>query len=258
MKKITLLSLLMLSSLGFAQSKSTGVVTLTTNMTANLTLNNSTSKATLVLTGPADRWFALQFGSFVVGGGMGSGQDLVYSFDALLRDAKHNGIGQTPTDDPINNWTVLSNIISGTTRTITAERDFSTGDANDYTFNYADTSIDFAWARRSSVGFTLNGHGSNNRGYQLNKTFTTLGVEDFSLNASAVFPNPSNGAFTVSTKTTLNEINVYSQTGALVKTIKVEDSSEKVDVSIDGLQSGVYLIELKNDSDKSWKKVIVN
>jgi hypothetical protein len=260
MKKITLLSLLILSSLGFAQSKSTGVVTLTTNMTANLTLNNTTSKATLVLTGPADRWFALQFGSFAAGGGMGSGQDLVYANATTLVDAVHNDIGVTPTTDATNNWIVLSNIISGTTRTITAERNLSTGDSNDYTFNYADTSIDFAWARFGTANFNLTNqsHGSNNRGYQLNKTFTTLGVEDFSLNASSVYPNPSNGTFTVSSKTNLTEINVYSQTGALVKTIKVEDSSEKAEVVVNGLQSGVYLIELKNDSDKSWKKVIVN
>jgi hypothetical protein len=227
-------------------------------MTANLTLNNTTSKATLVLIGPSDRWFALQFGSFATGGGMGLGQDLVYANATTLVDAKHNGIGVTPTVDATNNWTVLSNTDAGGIRTITAERNLSTGDSNDYTFNYADTSIDFAWARYSQSSYTLASHGGNNRGYQLNKTFTTLGIEDFSLNASSVYPNPSNGAFTVSSKTALNEINVYSQTGALVKTIKVEDSSEKSDVSISGLQSGVYFIELKNDTDKSWKKIIVN
>lgn len=258
MKKITLLSLLMLGTLGFAQSKSTGVVALTTNMTANLTLNNTTSKATLVLTGPSDRWFALQFGSFATGDGMSSGQDLVYANATTLVDAKHNGIGVAPTADVTNNWTVLSNTVAGGIRTITAERNLSTGDSNDYTFNYADTSIDFVWARFSQSSYSLAYHGSTNRGYQLDKPLTTLGIEDFSLNASSVYPNPSNGAFTVSSKTALNEINVYSQTGALVKTIKVENSSEKSDVSISGLQSGVYLIELKNDSEKSWKKVIVN
>ncbi|WP_396211870.1 T9SS type A sorting domain-containing protein [Flavobacterium sp.] len=258
MKKITLLSLLILSSLGFAQTKSTGVVTLTTGITANLTLNNTTSKATLVLAVPSDRWFALQFGSFTDEEGMLSGQDVVYTNATTLIDAKHNGINNAPTAEPTNNWTVLSDTTVGTTRTITAERNFSTGDVNDYTFNYADTSIDFAWARRSSAGYTINNHGTNNRGFQLDRTFTILGVEDFSLNASSVYPNPSNGTFTVSSKTNLTEINIYSQTGALVKTINVEDSSEKAEVIVNGLQSGVYLIELKNDSDKSWKKVIVN
>jgi hypothetical protein len=248
----------MLSTLGFAQSKSTGVVTLTTNMTANLTLNNTTSKATLVLTGPSDRWFALQFGAFPIGAGMAGGQDVVFANATTLADAIHNGIGSAPTVEPTNNWTVLSNTIAGGIRTITAERALATGDLFDYIFNYADTSIDFAWSRSSSASYTLANHGSNNRGYQLNKTFTTLGVEDFSLNASSVYPNPSNGTFTISSKTNLTEINVYSQTGALVKTIKVEDSSEKAEVIVNGLQAGVYLIELKNDAEKSWKKVIVN
>ena len=70
MKKITLLAILATSITCFAQQKTTGDITLSTNMTVNLTLNNTTSKATLTLTGPSDRWFALQIGSFAVGDGM--------------------------------------------------------------------------------------------------------------------------------------------------------------------------------------------
>ena len=40
-------------------------------------------------------------------------------------------------------------------------------------------------------------------------TFTTLGVEDFSLNATSIYPNPSNGSFSIETKTRLDKINVY-------------------------------------------------
>jgi Secretion system C-terminal sorting domain len=256
MKKITLSSLLMLSIFGFAQSKSTGVVTLSTNMTANLTLDNSTSKATLVLTGPSDRWFALQFGSFT--NGMGDGQDIVYADATTLIDAVHNGVGAAPTAEAVNNWTVLTNTISGGIRTITSERNLSTGDTNDYIFNYADASIDFAWARRSSAGYAVNNHGGSNRGIQTDKTFTTLGLEDFSLSAASVFPNPSNGSFTITSKSALEAVTIYSQTGALIKTIDVKDAKEKFEIAVDNLATGVYLIELKNSTDKSWKKVIVN
>jgi hypothetical protein len=258
MKKITLLALLALTLNGFAQSKSTGVVTLTTNMTANLTLNNSTSKATLVLTGPSDRWFALQFGSFATGGGMGVGQDLVYANATTLVDASHNGIGVAPTVDVTNNWTVLSNTVATGIRTITAERNFSTGDASDYTFNYADPSIDFVWARFSSASYSLAYHGGNNRGYQLDKPLTTLGIEDFSLNAASVFPNPANGSFTITTKSALETVTIYSQTGALIKTIEVKNAKEKAEILVNDLATGTYLIELKSSTDKSWKKVIVN
>jgi hypothetical protein len=85
-----------------------------------------------------------------------------------------------------------------------------------------------------------------------------LGVEDFSLNATSVYPNPASGSFFVTAKTKLSKINMYSQLGALIKTINVAGDSKQIAVSTDGLQSGVYLLELQNDSEKSWKKVIVN
>lgn len=62
MKKITIVLLCLLSFAVFAQSKSTGNILLNSSYTANFTLNNTTSKVTLVLTGPSDRWFALGLG----------------------------------------------------------------------------------------------------------------------------------------------------------------------------------------------------
>jgi hypothetical protein len=52
-------------------------------------------------------------------------------------------------------------------------------------------------------------------------------------------------------------VNVYNQTGAFVKTIKVSNDSKDIEVTISGLSSGVYFLELQNDSEKSWKKIIV-
>jgi hypothetical protein len=229
-------------------------------MTVNLTLNNTTSKAVLTLTGPSDRWFALQFGSFGAGGGMAAGEDLVYANATTIVDASHNGVGSAPSTDASQNWTVTSNTITSGIRTIIAERNLSTGDANDYTFNYANTTIDFAWSRRSSAGYTLNYHGSTNRGYSVSVPLsTTLGIDDFSLKTSSIYPNPSNGNFSVETKTGLDKINVYTQTGSLVQTIDVKDKSNNtVEVSLKSLQKGLYLIELQNGSEKTWKKIILN
>lgn len=253
MKKITLLSLLMLCSLGFSQTKSTGLKTFVTGLTANLTLDNSTSTITLTLNGPSDRWIGFKLGNFTAA--MSAGVDGVYYNGTTLID----GNGGQLTTDATQNWTVLSNTVNAGVRTIVATRAFNTGDASDFAINFANTTIDIAAAHGDAANsFTIEYHGASNRAKFIDEALTTLGVEDFSLNASSVYPNPSNGTFTISSKTNLTEINVYSQTGALVKTIKVEDSSEKAEVVINGLQAGVYLIELKNDAEKSWKKVIVN
>ncbi|MBZ4041890.1 T9SS type A sorting domain-containing protein [Flavobacterium hibisci] len=258
MKKITLLTLLAIGISSFAQQKSTGDVTFgTSGITANLTLNNTTQKATLKLIGPSDRWFGLEFGSFAAGEGMSDGHDLVYANGTTLVDARQTGLGDPPSTDASQSWTVTSNTVTSGIRTIIAERNFSTGDTNDYTFNYANTTIDFVWAKRSNASYTIGNHGGN-RGYAIDTALsTTLGVEDFGLKASSISPNPSNGNFTIETKTGLDKINVYSLVGTLVESIEVKNKANTVDVSLKSLQSGIYLIELQNDQEKTWKKIII-
>lgn len=173
MKKILLLTTLLLGAAGLhAQSKATAAVSLTTGMTAKLELNSTTSTATLTFTGPSDRWFALQIGSFTNSGGMQDGADLVYWNGTTLVDANQNGVGITPSIDAVNDWT-SSSTVSGTTRTIVATRAFNTGSNDDFTFVYSDINIDFAWAKASSATNTINAHGTN-RGYSLNNAYNCV------------------------------------------------------------------------------------
>lgn len=173
MKKILLVTSLFLGAAGMqAQSKATAAVALTTGMTAKIELNNTTSTATLTFTGPSDRWFALQIGSFNNGGGMQDGTDVVYYNGTTLIDAVQNGIGALPSTDT-NDWTVTANTVAGNIRTIVATRAFNTGSEDDYTFVYDDANIDFAWAKSGSATHNLLSHGGN-RGYSLNNAYTCI------------------------------------------------------------------------------------
>lgn len=252
MKKITSLLFCFLFLSAFSQSKSTGVISLGSNITANFTLNNDTSKVTLVLTGPSDRWFAMGLG-VLEGFGMSDGDVLVYT--TTLTDRNYVGM-QAPTND-VQDWTTVSNIIATGVRTLTLERNLTNTDANDLQLPYASTnSIDLAWARSSSISTSLAYHGGN-RGFASGTFTTVLGVEDFSLNAAAVYPNPASSEFYIKTKTSLSKVKLYNQTGSLMKTIDVMDDAREVTVDVNGMQSGVYLLELQNNSEKSWKKVII-
>jgi hypothetical protein len=254
MKKITILLFSIVCFSGISQTKSTGIVSLTSNMTASLTLNNTTSKATLVLTGPSDRWFALGLG-VSSGFGMASGDVLV--FTTALTDRNYVGTG-APATDASQDWTTVSNIALSGVRTLTLERSLTNTDSNDFQLPYATTSsISLAWARSSSASTSLANHGGTNRGFATG-TFTVLGNEKFSLESASIYPNPSNGNFTIKTNTSLTKINIYTQTGAFVKTIEAINDSKVIEVTVDGLSTGLYLLELKNDSEKSWKKVVVN
>ena len=83
-------------------------------------------------------------------------------------------------------------------------------------------------------------------------------VEDFSLRATQIYPNPSNSEFLVKAKTTLQKINIYSQTSAFIKSVEVNNETDTPEVNVKGLQTGIYLLELVNATEKSWKKIIVN
>lgn len=253
MKKITLL-LVLATSFGFAQVKSTGVLTFVTGLTAELSFDSSNSIATLTLTGPSDRWFAFKLGSFTTA--MSSSPDGVYYNGSTLIDGNGGQLNMDTGGAANQNWTVTSNTVNAGSRTIVATRAFNTGQTGDYVINFADTTIDVAAAFGPTANsFTLENHGSNREKF-VDAPLTTLGAEDFSLKAANLYPNPTKGLFTIDTITALSEINIYSHVGQFVKSIKVENTlSTTIDVA--DLQTGVYLLELKNDTDKSWKKIVV-
>lgn len=255
MKKTTFLLMALISFAGFAQTKSTGDMPLSNGIpiTANFTLNNNTSMVTLVLKGPADRWFGLGIG-VTEGFSMTSGDVLVYT--TSLSDRHFVGT-QAPSVDAVQSWTVVTNTTAGNVRTLTLTRALTNSDPNDFQMPYATTnSINIGGARATSMTTTIAAHGGS--GGFATGSFTVLGVEDFSLNASSVYPNPSKGNFTVKSKTTLDKINIYTQTGAFVKTVEVNAGATEVEVDAEGLAQGVYLLELQNASEKSWKKIIIN
>ena len=255
MKKITLNFLLLLGFVGFSQQKSTGVINIVNNVSVELVLNNGTQTATITMTGPADRWFGVKIGSFSAG--MEVAPDVYYYNGTTLIDASQGGGG--PIVDATQNITVSSNTVVGSVRTIVATRSFNTGDVNDFTYVYSATNIDIAGAHSDGVSYNLAYHGANNRATALNSPLTTLGVEDFSLNASLIYPNPSKGNFIIQSATSLEKVNVYSQTGVLVKAIEFQDISlGNFELNLQGFQTGVYLIELQNSSEKTWKKILID
>lgn len=85
----------------------------------------------------------------------------------------------------------------------------------------------------------------------------TTGINENKLSVN-VYPNPSSDYFRVETKNTnAATINVYSLSGQLVISVNSNNlSEEKIEVS--SLQKGLYLLEIKQDSEIYTSKLSVN
>lgn len=236
-----------LSALTFGQF-TTGIVNLTSARTIRIDTN--TTNVIMTLTGPSNAWFGIGFGGF----SMAESSDMFIWNASTNRDYMAPGGHSTPSADAANaqSWTIVSDNVVGSVRTVIASRALVSN--GDFTFTNNNTPINIIYAQGSST--TLGNHGANPHDVTTLQR-TTLGAEKFSLNDAAVFPNPSNGNFIVKTKTGLDKIEVYTQTGAFVKTIDVKAATD-TEVNVEGLSTGVYLIQLQNSTEKSWKKVLIN
>lgn len=249
--KTTLLLVLMLVTLNaFAQNTfTTGEEELLTNLKAQIDIDGNTNTTTLTLKGPANAWFAIGFG----GPRMSSGADVFMTDGTTIIDAESNST-VTPPADASQDWVLVSNDVSGNTRTILATRANNTGDSNDYVFNAGASAIPIIYAHGNTTNYAY--HGRSNRG------FTTLGV---TLNTNtnqllnfAILPNPSSSLVNIQlpSDTETAKVTIFDYTGRLLnsKSISLVDST--FDVS--NLATGTYFIKVNSGNKIGTKRFIKN
>ena len=81
--------------------------------------------------------------------------------------------------------------------------------------------------------------------------------ENFLESTINVFPNPSNGTFTVNSETPIDLIEIYSLDGKLIQTLKT-DNENLSPIKINNLTNGTYLLKINQSEKFSLKKIIVN
>jgi Secretion system C-terminal sorting domain/DOMON domain len=254
-KSYLLFAILALINLTNAQIKSTGVVSLRTGAdltTIKIDLNQATSTATLTMVGPSSRWFSVGFNTT----SMTSNTDVFTSAGTQVIDQVLPGGQIAPNTDTTNNLTVVSNTVSGTSRTVVVTRPFNTGDSKDYTFNYASNSLNIIWA----FGPDTNIANEHDRFGSKALTFTTLGTEDFnSINDIVVSPNPSSGIFTISKNSSIqiSKIKIFDTNAKLLKEINVERFDSNNTINLSELSKGMYFLEISSKEDKIVKKVMI-
>ena len=250
MKKITFMICVLITSFGFAQNVSTGLVTLTTGFTVQFDVNGTTNIVTMTMVGPADKWLgvALNVNS---GNGMGSGgEDVIIYSGSSLSDRNFTGSTNAPNIDASQDWTESSNSVTNNVRTIVATRALNTGDSNDYVFTTTSgTGLPLLWAIGNNL--TLAQHAA--RGAEP----STLGTETLALTPEfQVYPNPVDLELNVQFPVSIQKANiaVYSVLGTLVFQADMDQWNSKINTS--EWSSGVFIMNISSGDFSQTKRII--
>lgn len=259
MKKSLSFIFIIVGFLASSQQKSTGVMTCTVgtrSVTANITLNNTTNKVRLDLTGPSDRWFGFTFRSAANFGMSGAPTDALTYSDTGFVDRNLGGIGVY--DPDTQDWTVINApSISGSTVSMAYERNMTTGDgANDNQFNYATaTNINAKCVITGTAGLTISPHGGAGNTSVINGSFGVLGVNDLESENRAIkmYPNPAKETVSFKNADKIQSVDIYESTGRKVKTVKMDGEN----INVSDLKSGNYYLEISlKDGSTSYQHLI--
>ena len=246
MKKTLLILFLTTSISLFAQCFSTGTQTLLSGLTANINIDADTEITTLTLTGPSNAWFAIGFGNLDM-----QGTDVFRTNGSTIVDAYSSG-NALPAQDASQDWDLVSNNVSGSTRTIVATRANNTGDSNDHVFSASAGSLSVIYAIGNTTTY----------GYHASRGFTTLGVSlgisENKLLSFEMYPNPVSDVLNIQlpTGTEKAEVGVFDYTGRLVTSKIISSNDTSIDVQ--KLSNGIYLIRVSSDAKIGAQRFIKN
>jgi hypothetical protein len=246
-----LFAFFIISSL-FGQTFTTGTVVLsnTSGLTYSVKIDVSSTLVTLTMIGPSDRYLGLGFGV----NSMTDGGDVVIFNGTTLTDRTFGGIGNVPSLDATQSWTVISNSIASGVRTLIATR--SLVSSGNYTFSSSASSLMLVWSRSSTASFSLSDHGSTNRGALIKSL--TLGNEDFVLESFKMYPNPAKEYVMIELPVMVASgvVKLYDNLGRVVRNQKITAVENTINTA--GLTVGFYSVVIRTDYGNSIKTLIVD
>ncbi|WP_343634622.1 Ig-like domain-containing protein [Fluviicola sp.] len=215
MKKIHFLLFAMCPLLSLGQTKEIAFSELTPGSGMYFGAVMTTTDITVTVQGPSDRFIAFGFGT-----GMATGNDAIIwstlgtgAAPLQLRDHRMIGQGVEPSVDAQQDWTVISNNVSGGNRTIVASRVLNTGDANDVVFNFAATSQNLFWSKGPSATNQLQYHGASNRASGIVRNWVVPDVTPPTISSTSPADNAAGVSITTNISINFSE-NVSWGTGS--------------------------------------------
>ena len=170
-----------------------------------------------------------------------------------------------------NGYNMNLNATTGNDNPLKGQAAFSGTDGGSLTGSWGQSVIDLSQIGVNSGAnikfrFEMGTDGCNgNDGWYLDEIYVyncdnpVLAVSNLSAtNGVQVFPNPTSGQITIqnNTATKLNTAQVYSVTGQLVKSFKLDNTSKNSSIDISTFANGTYIIKLNSANESTSVKVI--
>lgn len=250
-KILLILGLIGVNILTFAQYSSGGPFAVgTTGVSVKMETTPTIVRLTLI--GPSNSFLGLGAGS----NGMANGADGFIYNSTASRDYTFNGVGVVPSADSSQDWTVTSNTVAGSTRTVVATRTLA-GGSGDTPIPNASGTINVFVARGNGT-LVISDHTPANRDYA-----TLVMIFDSALATGEVnvnpekkilfYPNPSKGIVYLNNAEKIKSIVLYDPSGRKVLEPKIKNNQ----IDISKLNSGKYFIEIENsDGSKLFEKIL--
>ena len=238
-----------------SQTQSTGTIALDSNMSMKLDKDNANLTISITLSGPSDRWFSIGINTELM---LMNADCLVMTSDTQFSDMYFPGGHVAPSYDTTNDWTIISNTVSNSTRTIIASRVYSTGDNKDFIFTDITNNLNFIWAYSSTPSYILFSHGADNYGGGI-AVFYDLAVPDFSINPRNVemYPNPSNNVWNFKTNSTeITSISITDISGKIVFSKVI--SANEYTINASEFSKGMYFSTVTIGKNTEIIKLIKN
>lgn len=89
-------------------------------------------------------------------------------------------------------------------------------------------------------------------------TVGCAGIEEEAMSAFSIYPNPSEGLFTVASATqTIKSVNVYDGAGRLVQVVRNSNTGASVQVNMLNFSEGIYTIEINSENTIARQRVVL-
>ena len=92
------------------------------------------------------------------------------------------------------------------------------------------------------------------------KVDVITGVKEYQAAVNnGIYPNPSNGKFTVNLKKGDKELSIYNLSGEMVYSYKLDASvNNSLAINVTGLSKGLYIVKIAGNSQNNYKKIVIN